>query len=128
VAADEYLGLDVGQKRTGIARASRVARLAQPLKIVETEKLMDELQELAANNVRAIVVGLPRNLDGDDTAQTKWVRQWAQQAQAVIKLPFHLQDEALTTHQALERKPSNSHPDAEAAAIILQDFLNDQED
>jgi putative Holliday junction resolvase len=125
VADGDYLGLDVGQKRTGIARASSTAKLPQPLKIVETDKLIDELKALVgAQHTLAIVVGLPRNLEGDDTSQTRWVRQWAEQARQEIDLPLHFQDEALTTTEALSRQPNNSQPDAEAAAIILQDFLN----
>jgi len=129
MAEGDYLALDVGSKRTGIARASSVAKLPEPLKIVETDKLIDELKTLVtAQPALGIVVGLPRNLNGDDTDQTRWVRKWTEQAEKEIDVPFHFQDEALTTTEALSRQPNNSQPDAEAAVIILQDFLNGKED
>ena len=129
MAEGDYLALDVGSKRTGIARASSVAKLPQPLKIVETDKLIDELKALVtAQPTLGIVVGLPRNLDGDNTDQTRWVHNWAEQARKEVDVPFHFQDEALTTAEVMSRQPNNSQPDAEAAAIILQDFLNGKED
>jgi putative Holliday junction resolvase len=125
---DEYIGLDVGEKRTGMARASAVARLPEALKTVNTADVLEELNDMIRSApVAAIVVGLPRGLNGDDTAQTRWVRSWADTASQSIKVPFYFQDEALTTKLAQSRSGAPGHLDAEAAAIILQDFLNSQE-
>lgn len=122
----QLIGVDVGQVRSGLAIASDAARLAQPLKSVATKELIPTLQELTSKEpVEALVVGLPRNLEGKDTPQTKWVRQWADRAKKQIKRPFYWQDEALTSHQAAVRfKKTPVDIDAEAAAIILQDFLD----
>lgn len=125
----EILALDVGAARVGIARGSQAARLAQPLKTVQTAGAMQELQKLIAQNkVEAIVVGLPRDLSAHETDQTRWVRNWVKEAKAKIDLPFYWQDEALTSKEAAGKnrrsKIKNQGLDALAAAIILQDFLD----
>lgn len=117
----ELIGLDVGQKRTGIARGSSVAKIAEPLKSVQTDKVVAELREMAQNSqLEAVIIGLPRNLNGDDTAQTKWVRQWAANAKKELNIPMFWTDEALTSKNTGE--DSDEH--ARAAATILQDFLD----
>jgi putative Holliday junction resolvase len=124
----ELLGLDIGLKRTGIARASSVARLAEPLTTADTEQLLEIIDKLIKeNSVEAVVVGLPRNLSGEDTQQTKWVRQWVAQTKPTIPVPMYWQDEALTSRLAEAEKndgKKNHSTDALAAAIILQDFLD----
>lgn len=126
--AQEFLGVDVGSVRIGIARGNSAARLAEPLKTVPAEKAVDELKELASENSAAgIVVGLPRGLDGGETAQTDFVRDWVNTAKPAIGLPFYWQDEALTSRQAEESKDFPAGNDAAAASIILQDFLDGRE-
>ncbi|HEX4775032.1 MAG TPA: Holliday junction resolvase RuvX, partial [Candidatus Saccharimonadales bacterium] len=80
-APEEFLGVDVGSARVGVARGSSSARLAEPLKTVDAKMAVPELKTLAAGHQAAgIVVGLPRNLDGQDTAQTQFVRDWVGEA------------------------------------------------
>lgn len=131
--AKEILGLDVGIKRTGIARASNVARLAEPLPSLPTKEAIKTLKKyIAEHPVEAIAVGLPRNLAGDDTEQTRWVRAWIDKAKSQISAPFYWQDEALTSqeaakHRASDFKHQNVDEHSLAAAIILQDFLDTPE-
>jgi putative Holliday junction resolvase len=131
VDAKQFLGLDVGLKRTGIARASAQARLAEPLITVPTTNIFKTLKDLIEEyNVGTMVVGLPRNLDGNDTQQTTWVRDWVMHAKSKIDLPFYWQDEVLTSRIAEAKKLSykKMHDiDSLAAAIILQDFLETPE-
>lgn len=127
---EQLLGLDVGKARTGIARASSMARLAEPLMTVGTADLIKILGELIKEqNYSIVVVGLPRNLQGDETAQTEWVRHWVDKAKKKLATEFYWQDEALTTkiaeaHQLSKGKKIPQGADAMAAAIILQDFLD----
>jgi putative Holliday junction resolvase len=119
----------VGQKRTGIARASSIARLAEPLATVETTELQTKLKELFEQyDPEIVVIGLPRNLNSEDTEQTRWVRDYAKELMSRFpERKFHWQDEALTT-VAAGQEPNAKKPteiDARAAAIILQDFLNE---
>ncbi|MEX1995728.1 MAG: Holliday junction resolvase RuvX [Candidatus Saccharimonadales bacterium] len=127
----QILALDVGQARTGIARASNIARLAEPLMTVETAKVLDTIKDLTREQaLEAIVVGLPRNMKSDDTAQTDWVRNWVKTAKDQVNAPFYWQDEALTSKlaggSALKLKKGQTE-DALAAAIILEDFLDSGE-
>lgn len=129
--AKEILGLDVGMKHTGVARASNVARLAEPLMNIPAKDTLSVLKKYTEEHeVEAIAVGLPRSLVGEDTDQTRWVRDWTDKAKQKITAPLYYQDEALTSEKAksyqLKAKGSfNEH--AIAAAIILQDFLESAE-
>jgi putative Holliday junction resolvase len=127
----QYLGLDVGLKRTGVARGSDAARLSEPLITVPTIEIVKKLKDLIEEyNVGAIVVGLPRNLQGNATQQTNWVRDWVNHVKQKIDLPFYWQDEVLSTRIAEAKKLTYKKiqdVDALAAAIILQDFLDTPE-
>jgi putative holliday junction resolvase len=129
---NELLGLDVGQKRTGIARASYVAKIAEPLMSVDTDCIVECLQKLIIDHdVDRLVIGLPRNLDGNDTAQTQWTRDWVVELKKHIQLPMYWQDEALTSRDAeirLGSKNEGHDIDAHAAAAILEDYLGSSED
>jgi putative Holliday junction resolvase len=130
---EQLLGLDIGKARTGIARASSLARLAEPLMTIETANLIKTLEELIKeHDYHVIVVGLPRNLQGNETSQTEWARHWVDKAKKELAAEFYWQDEALTTKiaeasQLSEGKKIAQGTDALAAAIILQDFLDTPE-
>lgn len=126
----EVLGVDVGAVRVGIARGNMQARIAQPVRTVPADDAISEINSvIKLFSSTAVVIGLPRNLNGDDTPQTKKVQEWAEQAKKQIKLPFFWQDEALTSQAAQTIKPQagSAGLDAQAAAIILQDFLEANE-
>jgi putative Holliday junction resolvase len=80
----------------------------------------------------AIVIGLPRRLNGDDNNQTPRVRILFELLAGETAIPITLQDERLTSHEADEWLARREHDwrkrkqqvDAVAAAIILQDFLD----
>jgi putative Holliday junction resolvase len=129
---EELLGLDVGKARTGVARASTHARLAEPLTTLRAENVYVQLRRIVDEyKSDALVVGLPTNSQGDDTEQTRWVRKWVVEAKRHIDKPFYWQDEELSTKMAETRQLSEKKPihdsDAIAAAIILQDFLESPE-
>jgi putative holliday junction resolvase len=122
----DYLGVDLGMSKSGIARGNSVAKIAEPVSAVSTADLLSSLKiMIEKNNSEAVVLGLPRNLDGKDTKQTEWTRKWATQAKTQLSVPIYWQDEALTTHGAQQKGGSNE--DALAAAMILQDFLDTPE-
>lgn len=122
----EFIGLDVGQKRTGIARASSAAKIPEALESVNTSELISKLKDLiGSNEISAIVVGIPRSLDGNETLQTKWVRNWLESAKKKVDKPFYWQDEALTSLKARQSEKVDEH--SGAAEIILQDFLDTPE-
>ncbi|MBI2285632.1 Holliday junction resolvase RuvX [Candidatus Saccharibacteria bacterium] len=132
--AKEILGLDLGAERTGIARASNVARLAEPLMSVPTKDAISTIRKYTSEHkVEAIAIGLPRNLSGEETKQTQWVREWTDKAKQKLAIPAYWQDEA-TTSLLAEAKIQNSKFKIQnvdehslAAAILLQDFLDGAE-
>ena len=123
------LCLDVGEKRIGTAVGDDAIRLAVPFETIEVDG--NELKEIArlvvSESVDAIVVGYPRNQSGEATAQTAYVEGFARQQTDMADVIF--QDESLTSVIAEERLKSYKKPytkgdiDAQAAAIILQDYL-----
>jgi putative Holliday junction resolvase len=129
VPPNYILALDVGSKRIGLALASGVARIAQPLTTLDATGDVDGqlLAIIQREAVDVLVVGLPRGLDGQETAQTASVRGFATALQA-FNLPIHFQDEALTSHQAKTELAARGKDyakgdvDALAATYILEDY------
>lgn len=131
-----FLAIDVGEVRLGIAKASAIARLAHPLPAVLAEHAWDELEKLCqTENIDAIVVGLPRGLEGQETDQTKFTRDFVRKLQE--KMPdtrVYLQDEALTSKQAEKELASSGKSfdkgaiDSLSATYILEDFLRERQD
>ncbi len=125
---EEFLGIDVGSVRIGLARGSSAAKIAEPITTLAADEALVQIAEIAKKNTTtAIVVGLPRGLDGQETEQTREVIKWAEKAKNQIDLAFYWQDEALTSHKAKEHQPKTHELDSIAAAIILQDFLDSPE-
>lgn len=129
--SSNILALDIGESRIGVAMADSVARLPKPLATLKNSRdIMHDIRELAAKNQAGVlVVGLPRGLDGQDTAQTVFCRQFADRLRRELSVAVHLQDEAVTSAQAKQELESRRKPyakgdiDALAATYILEDFL-----
>jgi putative Holliday junction resolvase len=127
-----YLSLDIGGQRIGVATGDSVARLASIQPTVQVNgREAEEIRRLVADlGVTDLVVGRPRNQAGETTNQTQTVEAFAAQALSPLALPIHWQDESLTSVIAEERLAARKKPyskadiDAEAAAIILQDYLD----
>ena len=121
----KILAIDWGTKRVGLAIADTAARLATPLpSLTAAADLFGQLAQLCVGHeVKTVVVGLPRGLDGQETAQTKRARRFAAKVGEALKLPVKLQDEALTSALARQRKSAEHDLDSQAAAIILTDYL-----
>lgn len=123
------LGIDYGQARIGLALGNTETKLATPYKTIKAStSVLEELQRLCqAEGVEKLVLGLPRGLDGQETAQTAITRQFATSL-ATLGLPIELRDEAGTTalaEQQSGKKPPAAGLDAVAAAIILQDYFDE---
>lgn len=130
-AVDHYLALDVGEKRIGVAYAESQLKLPvikTTLQVdgTEKEKLAHLIHELG---ITVIVVGLPRNQQGEETQQSKVSRVFAEELRVLTGLRVELQDESLTSVLAEQRLKASGKPyskpdiDAAAAAIILSDYL-----
>ncbi len=128
----KILAFDIGEKRIGVARADSSTRIAVPVGFIAVDG--SEWQEIAKiarlNSTNFFILGLPRSNEGNETAQSMYVRQFAKTL--MEKMPeakIRFQDESLTSVVAEERlrsrkkKYEKGEIDAEAATIILQDFL-----
>jgi putative Holliday junction resolvase len=123
------LGFDYGSRRIGVALGSD--QVVRALGVIEATSWQTSIRELVAKHEPdQLVVGLPRGLDGQETAQTGKARAFAAELAEFTKLHVDLIDEAGTSGVAEDRLRAGSKHydkgaiDAEAAAIIVQDYLD----
>ncbi len=128
--ANSSLGLDVGEKRIGVAMADEGIKIAVPSRTLLVDgSEIDAIKTIVKEEgIHVIVVGYPRNQSGEATAQTAYAEAFSQKLQGIApKLVF--QDESLTSVLAEQRLMAEGKPyqkgdiDALAAAMILQDYL-----
>ena len=133
------LGIDLGERRVGVAVSDPTGAIAQPLPTLQRRagKRMPlaTLQSLAAEyEVQGIVIGLPLAPSGKDTDWTRTVREAASNLEERSGVPVHLVDERFTS-QAAERavrslglpkkkREEKGRVDAAAAVLILQSWLD----
>jgi putative Holliday junction resolvase len=135
--ADRYLGLDVGSKRIGVAVSDELGLMAQPvLTLTRKRSAREDLRALARLCRRfgcvGIVVGDPKHLSGEASAQGEKVRVFAGELADLAGLPVHFVDERLTSRAAHEilyaagksRQEHKPLVDQVAAVLILQSFLD----
>ncbi len=130
MASSTLVGLDVGEKRIGVSVADTGVRIAVPFTTVEVNG--DEINAIAEIVVKegadTIVVGYPRNQAGEATAQTAYVEAFVKKIET-LAATIAYQDESLTSVMAEQQLKSHNKPyskgdiDSQAAAIILQDYL-----
>ena len=127
----KYLAIDYGTKRIGLATCDPTETITSPLAVIEnSDKLLDEIASIIeTENVEAVIVGLPLNMDGSVGPQAELTKKFAEQLEKAIEIPIHLQDERLSTFEAEEKlaaadiKKTKAPLDAIAAAQILEDYL-----
>jgi putative holliday junction resolvase len=140
------LGLDVGEKRIGVAVAD-AAGIATPLTTLRRAATHEQdaaaiARLLADESATEIIVGLPLEAAGQEGAQARLTREWVEAIRPALNAAVRYRDERLTSHVAEQRvgpmkrgrsggPPSRTQRDAwkarvdrEAAAIILQDELD----
>ena len=128
------LGVDLGSVRVGVALSDATGTLASPLVVLpRTADLHDRLRDLVVEHeVGAVVVGLPRSLDGRERQAARTVRDEVRRLASRLPVPVHLQDERLSTvaaHAGLAAAGRTARQrrgtvDASAAAVLLQSWLD----
>jgi putative Holliday junction resolvase len=131
-----YLGLDVGNRRIGVAVSDELGLTAQPVMTLERRNnRRDDFRSLARLarrfGVAGIVVGNPLHLSGEASPQAAKTQKFAAELGTLTGLPIHLWDERLTTREAHQilyeaghaRQTHRRVVDQVAATLILQTFL-----
>jgi putative Holliday junction resolvase len=135
------LGIDVGERRIGLAISDPSRTLARPLTTLMVSGAADAVRRVAhtisqlsaeADGLTCIVVGLPLRLDGSPHAATARVGAFIDALKRQTNLPVATEDERLSSHEAESRLAVNERDwrrrkkklDAAAAAVILQDYLD----
>jgi putative Holliday junction resolvase len=132
------LGLDVGNRRIGVAVSDELGLTAQPVMTLERKRSRREdlrsLGRLARKyGVSGFVVGNPVLLSGEESRQTIKTQAFARELGELTGLPVLLWDERLTTHEAHQILYQTGHArqehcrvvDQVAATLILQSFLDE---
>ena len=138
-----FVGIDLGLKRIGLAVSDASGTLARPLRTLTRGSSDDEAAAAAIadaiavlareeDGVAAIVVGLPKRLDGTETDLTTHVRRMVDRLRPLVRIPIALQDERLSSQEAESRlalrerdwRARKARLDAASAAVILQDYLD----
>jgi putative Holliday junction resolvase len=131
------MGLDIGDRRIGVALSDPGEILASPLTIIERG---NEEQDIAAivdimerYEVGKMIIGLPRSMDGTIGQQATKVEEFGEQLRNRIKVPIELRDERLSTVSARRLMQSTGRKtktkpryDAAAATVILQAYLEER--
>lgn len=138
--AGPILALDLGEKLVGAAvsddRLVSIKRL-DPLKRSNWKRLLQEIVTLIQRyDAQTVVIGLPLRLDGTAGEAAEKARQVATNLARSIGQPVYLQDERLTSFEAMGNLKDEGHTrgeinaliDGEAAAMILRDFIQTDQD
>jgi putative Holliday junction resolvase len=133
------LGLDVGDVRIGLALSDSMGILASPLTIIEHRTEEQDIAEILLiaqqREAERIIVGLPRLMNGDIGPQAQKVQVFAEALRTHTRIPLEYRDERLSTVTAerlhhegngKKKKGPKIRVDAMAAAVILQDYLEEQ--
>jgi len=130
------LGIDLGEKRIGIAISDELEITAQGLPTIpslnEDENLKNIAKIVDKYDVKRIVLGLPKNMNGTLGKQAKKAISFGEKLKEICQLPVELEDERLSTLKAEKlliyadqrRKKRKKIVDKMSAIIILQSFLD----
>ncbi|OGH83236.1 MAG: hypothetical protein A2373_01630 [Candidatus Magasanikbacteria bacterium RIFOXYB1_FULL_40_15] len=116
-----YLGIDYGKKRIGLAWVQEGLDVVLPFGVV---KDIDELAKLIKKEkIDKIVVGLPIGLDGKENENTRRVKKFADELKNKINLPIEFEDERFSSRQA-DSMGGDVSRDEKAAMVILSSYID----
>jgi putative Holliday junction resolvase len=135
--AGRLLALDVGEKRIGVAVCDEMQTLASPLAVLLRRSRAEDMARLerltTEQDIVGLVVGHPLNADGGAGPQAHQAARYAARVAGSLNLPLVLWDEYGSSQEAAtrlahaRRRRRQAPLDAEAAAVILQDYLDTRE-
>ncbi len=119
------LGIDFGTKKSGLALSDELGRVAFPMKVVPTESLLKEVQNVhRQEELGAIVLGESRDFSGQPNPVMVKISAMKELLEQKIGISVFLEPEFLTSKQARNIHDSGAQNDASAAALILQGWLD----
>jgi putative Holliday junction resolvase len=130
------MGLDVGTKTIGVAVSDELGWTAQGVEVVQRQDEQSDLSRMEsliqAHNIKEIVVGLPKNMNGTIGVRGETCLAFGKRLKDAFGLPVHFWDERLTTVSAermliaadVSRKKRKKVIDKMAAVLILQGYLD----
>jgi putative Holliday junction resolvase len=149
VPVSVLLGIDLGDRRIGIAAGDTNTGVVKPLLTLRRSTPTNDAEAIGRicdeRGATTIVVGLPLHMDGRESEQSQRTREWAAEIQPHLRAPLRFRDERLSSHAAetrLGRPPrgrSGGPPsaaarnawrariDREAAAAIVQSEIDAQD-
>ena len=131
------LALDIGDRRIGVAVSDPTGLLARPLTVISRKGIDCDvnaiLQLVNEQSAGKIIVGLPLSLNGSVGPQAVKVKDFAEKLSTSLAIPIELRDERFSTASVKEqrtlagakKKKRRAPDDAEAAAVILQGYLDE---
>ena len=131
------LALDVGDRRIGVAVSDPTGLLARPLTIIKRKDIASDISALCqlVNDQEAskVIIGLPLSLDGRVGSQAEKVKSFVEKLTASLFIPVETRDERFSTaivrerrlESGLKKKKRQAPDDAQAAAVILQGYLDE---
>jgi putative Holliday junction resolvase len=128
------LGLDVGERRIGVALSDPLGTTAQPLETIERDENTAQRIERIVQKTGAarLIIGLPLLMDGTEGTQARRVREFAETLTRTVSAPVEFVDERLTTREAEEvlfqsgakNQRRKGASDRIAAALILRSYMD----
>lgn len=130
------IGLDIGEKRVGVAVSDPGRRVATPVTVLDAAQLARDVRPLTRiiddYEARLIVVGLPLTLEGAEGPQAARVRSFADRLSGILAVPIRFADERLSSVEAGRRmreagadeRRQRGAKDMVAASIFLQSYLD----
>lgn len=128
---EPLLGVDTGDIRVGIAVKPKDVISAEPVCVLQFDAdILGHITRIAKQyGAATVIVGLPRDINGNETAQTRKARHFAGELAEVSGLHIILHDEFSTSERARERLKNSSYRydkvglDAMAAAVLIDDYM-----
>lgn len=131
------LGFDVGKKTIGLAISDSAYTIGSPLETIRRTKFAKDAERISAlveeNVIGGLVIGLPFNMDGSEGPRCQSVRQFSQNLEKILGIPYVFWDERLSTavvermlveEADMSRKRRAQVVDKLAASYILQGALD----
>lgn len=130
------LSIDMGEKKMGFAVTDMNKVMAMPLEVLRFDHLKHKIEHIvkliAKYRPCGIVIGLPLNMNGTESEQTKSVHTFVEKLTSTTDIPIYMQDERMTSSAAnallkftgMNRKDRHQLDDQVAACLILESVLD----